>query len=127
MNNRIIKFRAWDGDKMNTHFVVGRPQAVDLLSIMTDEKFAQETYLLEEWKVMQFTGLLDKSGKEIYEGDILEDEEGDIFVVRYTSSARFVADLHGEKGFAYDEFALDDGHWLIIGNIYENPSLLTNN
>ncbi len=84
----------------------------------------REEYDYNGFDLMQFTGLTDKNGKDMFEGDVLEDEEGDRYQVRYTSSARFVADLHGEKGFLYDEFALDDGSYLIIGNIYENPSLI---
>lgn len=74
--NRTIKFRAWDGEKIIYEFVVARPQFADCLSIMTDEEFAVENYnSITEWKVMQFTGLYDCEGKEVFEGDILEYKE----------------------------------------------------
>lgn len=82
----------------------------------------------DNWKVMQYTGLKDKNGKEIYEGD----------VVRIWADPK---DYNGYKGHNYigvvewDEFILgfilSDGHGLkdfefieIVGNIYENPELL---
>lgn len=134
---REIKFRAWD--KTNKVMLTNK----DLWIHIYPQEDIKETSVANlpdyhigeqpndisydprtDLEVMQFTGLKDKNGKEIYESDILEDEEGDRFLVRYTSSARFVADLYGEKGFVYDEFALDDGHWMIIGNEYEHPDLL---
>lgn len=67
--DRQIKFRAWDGKKMiypDGHKYVLR---FDGTIGKFDEIIKQ--YHTEEWKLMQFTGLLDKNGKEIYEGDLL--------------------------------------------------------
>jgi hypothetical protein len=65
--------------------------------------------------IQQFTGLLDRFGVEIYEGDVIDFENG------YVSAIRF------EDGcFLLDDciFRNDLSHGIIIGNIYENPELL---
>lgn len=66
-------------------------------------------------ELMQFTGLHDKNGKEIFEGDILDFENG------------YISEIH----FSNACFLLNDGmhrenlsHGKIIGNIYQNPELL---
>jgi hypothetical protein len=108
---REIKFRAWDGvDYMSSPFTLQDLQARKI-------EFTNEVIL------MQYTGLLDKNGKEIYEGDIV-------------NSFRDVAT--GEVRFEVGMFFLDLierkpllGGWLddsgtieVIGNIYENSELL---
>jgi hypothetical protein len=84
-------------------------------------------YLRLDSALLQFTGLYDKHGKEIYEGDIL----------RYTSDASVEGDVYpGKVVYEAPEFIctmnLYDAlncDWIIkkievIGNIYENPELL---
>ena len=90
----------------------------------------------KEWELMQYTGLLDKNGKEIYEGDIVKVQEFDDdydatnHVVEYCGDRNYLAfDIKGWDG---DANGLSEAQGypfecVVIGNIYENPELLTNN
>jgi uncharacterized phage protein (TIGR01671 family) len=85
-------------------------------------------------ELMQFTGLKDKNGKEIYEGDIVENKEGDMTVIEYGFQE---VDAFVGVGFnlwpfqdAPDYKGIHDAsesalrQYKVIGNIYENPELV---
>lgn len=78
----------------------------------------------EECKLMQFTGLLDKNGKEIYEGDILSGHgDGDV-EIRWGQTEWWCSFQDGE-GIALDEMCIWFGNNSeVTGNIYENPELI---
>lgn len=107
---RAIKFRMWDFE--NRTMIDG-----DSLAF---EEYAPISHLLSQEGVMQYTGLTDRNGKKVYEGDLhkLGDEFG---VVEYHDGTYFVL---GEcvTRFLYQELTEQKGE--VIGNIYENPELL---
>ena len=98
----------------------------------------------ERYKVRQYTGLEDKNGVEIYEGDIDQEENGDKSVIVFLLKAGAYCvmpmdiylnnDYQNESffpdfiyGFGYDLFfdnCTPDKYLNIIGNIYENPELV---
>lgn len=78
-----------------------------------------------EWKWMQFTGLTDKNGKEIYEGDIL-DADGKNRWVEWNIGGEWSITTKVENGRSFRHLGnyLYDHKCEVIGNIYENPDLL---
>jgi len=77
-------------------------------------------YAVERDTVGQFTGLKDKSGTEIYEGDIIRYSKQNVAkVVWSTSMAKFMA-IDNIRSFG----GLNDGVGEIIGNIHDNPELM---
>lgn len=71
--------------------------------------------------VMQFTGLKDKNGKEIYEGDVVEKRGRYRAPVTYEPAMFFFK----TSGTDYQPLGLFGDNYEVIGNIYENPELLT--
>lgn len=145
--SRDIKFRAWDKVAKKFLFpwpngfnILGETTCFDLIGQQLGERNPEMTTLekLNDIELMQFTGLRDKNGVEIYEGDILDTIPGqhhyfpNRVVVEYHAMAfmfvgktknasphtKYTLDTITNKNIT-QETALE-----IIGNIYQNPELL---
>ena len=138
---RKIKFRAWFEGHMYEVAKLdfwGCPEQATCDMAGTGEngewKELFDIYV-GEVELMQYTGLKDKNGKEIYEGDIVsfEDSDGGYEYPDLVVNTGIVE--YGDLGFYFtnrvavemDDFYIKDGRCdevEIIGNIYENPELL---
>lgn len=125
--NRPIKFRAWDGEKKEMYYWTLN----DLLCRFGNKEYADDYTASPLFEWTQYTGLHDKNGKEIYEGDILRNgDEGSTFnagigVVEYVTNNSVGHPINGYWAALYDEaFTIYPKQCEVIGNIHENPELL---
>ncbi len=115
---RTIKFRAWD--KVNKDFTY-----YDSLRDIAENWMCAFRDMLTQFEWQEYTGLKDKNGKEIYEGDIINGEQYNKKVVYSEGSTNFMVLLYyGNKwiGDSLSQCVRSGGE--VIGNIYENPELL---
>ena len=123
---RELKFRVWDGNKMwlpESETANGTNTTLHFFNSLRcivwglyDSVFGNRIATSEYHELMQYTGLKDKNGKEIYEGDVVEIND---------SGVRF-----GVYEFVNGTFKISGTETIsstfskVIGNIHENPELL---
>lgn len=115
---RGIKFRAWEKNLKEMIPV----DNIDFEKRMINTKSAWR--LFNEIELMQYTGLKDKNGKEIYEGDIARKRNiigGVVWANEYQSLGFYLKSKEGLHDVIAPYYMWD---FEIIGNIYENPELL---
>jgi uncharacterized phage protein (TIGR01671 family) len=121
--SREIKFRAWLLERkmwLNWGFSVDETQGTVYDSDLAEYSNGKDVVLI------QYTGLKDKNGKEIYEGDIVKAQDG-VWNVEIRDLEEGVFLTNDVQKRASIEHA--DGDYClreteVIGNIYENPELL---
>lgn len=118
---REIKFRG--KSVLNDEWIYG-----DLVHRINSPKTISPVQIngigVKEDTVGQFTGLLDKNGKEIYEGDIIKGFDIIIEVWYSEDRACFIAEMKEPQNCMVDILGgYDTGRMEIIGKIYDNPDL----
>ncbi|MDU2048647.1 MAG: YopX family protein [Clostridium perfringens] len=126
--SREIKFRGWD----SVNEVMLPVESINFREgyVSLNEGDNSLTDTLEMIELMQYTGLKDKNGKEIYEGDILSIKiySGDKVIVEGKTVVEFKDGCFGVI-WGHDKAFLSLNSFFkakfeVIGNIYENPELL---
>lgn len=155
-NKRIIKFRAWDtkykvmiegfaiydnadhlGMSLSDAEQFYTPEQIEADSDHFCGGDGDWIFIMGEFELLEFTGLTDKNGKEIYEGDIIRGKNGKLWVIEWKDygwciNNHLIADPKAKfagpetYGFAYWMRLHPEGHCdvEIIGSLYENPELI---
>ena len=125
MNN--LKFRAWD-KKHKEMFEVIKIEYNPNIFYMAKEPAWIVIRAKNEIELMQSTGLKDKNGVEIYEGDIVEYLDGEYSFVGVVENSAFgIYAKNKYDNYGFEDFADEntkEADVVVIGNIYEDKELL---
>lgn len=118
---REIKFKAWDRLKKEVCHKIGCVYVAlegSIVEVFNDD----ETDVSGRYELMQFTGLRDRNGKEIYEGDVIKFDNR-LFLV-FWDQERAAFENATDGGSFMNQPTIEALKIEVVGNIYENPELM---
>ena len=130
---RVIKFRAWN--KSAAH-----PNMIDVEQVTYDEcgglshvsgwcvdpdNGGEQTLSSDQFELMQFTGLTDKNGVDVYEGDVVKKDSIVCEVIFSKKAAKFCVRLPSHQWFGVVKKVYSIIGVEVIGNIHQHPELLS--
>lgn len=139
---KILEFRFWDNKKKkfihdDQYDILGVDSTGDAISCSTESCESPLSYMNDSITVEQFTGLFDNTDKKIFDGDIVKvtnkASQNGIKVVTWDDinlcyalvwPERYSENWNSNDGYTYNKVSLGI-HCTILGNIHENPELLT--
>ncbi|GAG96073.1 unnamed protein product [marine sediment metagenome] len=124
---RPIEFRAWDIKRKKMIYYDEDCSSPDMTLNGVLISHDKQSNVSAQYKLMQFTGLKDKNGKEIYDSDILITHKGrrPQIVFWQTDIGQWRTGYAGRKTqFDKTDTLMFASHFEVIGNIHENPELL---
>jgi len=124
---REIKFRVWDKDNQKMWDRIDLNFCMKYGQIYIDNDYIKELGISKNVELMQYTGLKDKNGKKIYEGDILAAPHTYNIEIIYKNGGflmEFFDDIGEKCEYHLNKELIEQDDLEIIGNKYENPELL---
>lgn len=121
--NRDIEFRGLAGSVKGDIWVYGTPYKVESLFSADERYYIRNNHaderIVDPKTIGQYTGLKDKNGKKIFEGDIVKSKYG-----VFKSKVEWNDSFCGFFPFCNNETGIFADECEVIGNIYENKELL---
>jgi len=125
---REIKFRAFIKGKKETAKVNAIDFSLEKVRASYYDKelknIITETYNFDEIELMQYTGLKDKEGEEIYKKDILKISNSEVGKVEFINGSFYFLAFPLKDDIRIASYFWNQVGVEVIGNIYENPELL---
>ena len=128
---REIKFRAYHKERKEM-FEIASIDFEEKKAVLSNGVIKLLNVDFKQFELLQYTGVKDKNGKEIYEGDIVlikldETSTWHKTVVGFKKGAFIASLIDGEDYIYIFNRGFDNNDFEVIGNIYENKKLLEEN